>query len=150
MYCAFPRNISRFVHAARSLAGSAARRNDDYCWFYGGSGFPWHGDCSVPAILTFRITKVETEEGTLLRVDGRLDAESVSEFEHSCKNAQLPLTLDFGGLRWIDDEATGFLRQLLSNGAVVTNVSPFVALKLKIEREESFPRMTKEEINETE
>jgi hypothetical protein len=100
--------------------------------------------------LTFRITKVETEEGTLLRVDGRLDAESVSEFEHSCKNAQLPLTLDFGGLRWIDDEATGFLRQLLSDGAVVTNASPFVALRLKDERKDTLPNMTKEEINEAE
>ncbi len=85
-----------------------------------------------------------------MRVDGRLDAESVSEFEHSCKNAQLPLTLDFGGLRWIDDEATGFLRQLLSDGAVVTNASPFVALRLKDERKDTLPNMTKEEINEAE
>ena len=74
-----------------------------------------------------------------MRVDGRLNAESVSEFEHSCKNAQPPLTLDLEGLRWIDDEATGFLRQLLSDGAVVTNASPFVALRLKSEREETFP-----------
>lgn len=85
-----------------------------------------------------------------MRVDGRLDAESVSEFEHSCQEAQLPLTLDFEELRWIDDEATEFLRQMLSDGAVVTNASPYVALRLKIEREEDFPRMTKEEINETE
>ena len=150
MNCAFPRNISLSVHAARSLAGSATRRSDYYCWFYGGSGFPWHEDCSDAAILTFRITKVETEEGILLRVDGRLDAESVCEFEHFCKEAQLPLRLDFGGLRWIDDEATEFLRQLLSDGAVVTNISPFITLRLKNEREDTLPQMTNEEINDAE
>jgi hypothetical protein len=150
MNCAFPRNISRFVHSGRSLAGSAARRNDDYYWIYGGSGFPWHEDCSDAAILTFRITKVETEEEILLRVEGRLYAESLGEFKHSCKEAQLPLRLDFGGLRWIDDEATEFLRQLLSDGAVVTNASPFIALRLKHEREDTLPKMTKEEIDEAE
>jgi hypothetical protein len=100
--------------------------------------------------LTFRITKVETEEGILLRVEGRLDAESLGEFEHSCKEAQLQLTLDFAGLRWIDDKATEFLRQLLSDGAVVTNASPFIALRLKNEREDTLPQMTNEEINDAE
>jgi hypothetical protein len=88
------------------------------------------------------MTSVETEEGTLLRVDGRLDAEALSEFEHSCKKAQLPLTLDFGGLLWIDDRAAEFLRQ--------TNASPFIALRLKHEREDTLPKMTKEEIDEAE
>jgi hypothetical protein len=96
------------------------------------------------------MTNVETEEGTLLRVDGRLDAEALSEFEHSCKKAQLPLTLDFGGLLWIDDRAAEFLRQMLSDGAVVTNASPFIALRLKHEREDTLPKMTKEEIDEAE
>ncbi|MDH3814160.1 MAG: hypothetical protein OEV48_06710 [Acidobacteriota bacterium] len=100
--------------------------------------------------MTFRITKVETEEGTLLRVEGRLDAESLGEFKHSCKEAQLRLTLDFAGLRWIDDEATEFLRQMLSDGAVVTNASPFIALRLKNEREDTLPQMTNEEINDAE
>ena len=150
MNCAFPRNISRFVHAGRSLEASTASRNDDYYWTYGGSRFPWHEDCYFPAILTFRITKVETEEGTLLRVEGRLDAESLGEFKHSCKEAQLRLTLDFAGLRWIDDEATEFLRQMLSDGAVVTNASPFIALRLKNEREDTLPQMTNEEINDAE
>ena len=85
-----------------------------------------------------------------MRVEGRLDAESLGEFEHSCKEAQLQLTLDFAGLRWIDDEATEFLRQMLSYGAVVTNASPFIALRLKNEREDTLPQMTNEEINDAE
>ena len=85
-----------------------------------------------------------------MRVEGRLDAESLGEFKHSCNDAQLPLRLEFGGLRWIDDKATEFLRQLLSDGAVVTNPSSFVALRLKDERKDTLPNMTQEEINEAE
>ena len=88
--------------------------------------------------MTFRITQAATVKGTLLRVDGRLDAESLSEFERCCKETLPPLTLDFEGVLWIDDEGTEFLRQLIADGTVVANASPFVALRLKIEREEMF------------
>ena len=73
-----------------------------------------------------------------MRVDGRLDAESFGEFERSCKEALPPLTLDFEGVLWVDDVAIESLRQLTADGTVVTNASPFIALRLKIEREETF------------
>lgn len=84
--------------------------------------------------MTCRITEIGTEEGTLLRVDGRLDEESLAELESSCKQARPPLILDLQGLRWIDDRARAFLRQLTAEGAVVTQASPYVALRLETER----------------
>ena len=74
-----------------------------------------------------------------MRVDGRLDAESLGELEHTCNKAPPPLTLDFEGVLWIDDQATEYLLRLISDGTVVTNASPYVALRLKNERGETFP-----------
>ena len=95
---------------------------------------------ALPLItMVFRMTQVATEEGTLLRVDGHLNAESLSELEGVCKGALPPLTLNIEGVRWIDDQATAYLQQLIADGAVVTNASPYVALRLKNERGETFP-----------
>jgi hypothetical protein len=83
-------------------------------------------------------------------VDGRLNAESLSELEGVCKEALSPLTLNIEGVLWIDDQATAYLQQLIADGTVVTNASPYVALRLKNEREDTLPQMTNEEINDAE
>ena len=81
--------------------------------------------------MTLRITQVATEKkGSLLRVDGRLVAESLNELEDACEEASTPLTLDFEGVLWIDDRAVEMLRHLMASGTVVTNASPYVALRL--------------------
>jgi hypothetical protein len=100
--------------------------------------------------MSCRINQVATEVGTLLRVDGHLNAESLGELEGVCKEALPPLTLNIEGVRWIDDQATAYLQQLIADGTAVTNASPFIALRLKIEREDTLPRMTNEEINDAE
>ena len=90
--------------------------------------------------MTCRITLVATEEGTLVRVAGRLDAESLRTLEKSCRGARLPLTLDLEGMRWIDDPATACLKQLIADGARVIHASPYVALRLHGQPQETFPR----------
>lgn len=85
--------------------------------------------------MSLRITRIEGDQGTLLRVDGRLEAESLNELEQACEEAQSPLTLNLEGLRWIDDQGAETLRQLIAGGTVVTGASPFVALRLN-EKEE--------------
>jgi len=35
------------------------------------------------------------------------------------------------GVLWIDDRAAEILRQLIASGTVVTNASPYIALRLK-------------------
>ena len=90
--------------------------------------------------MACRIDRVATGKGTLLRVDGRLDAQSLSDLESSCKGARPPLTLNLEGVLWVDDRATAYLRQLIADGTLVTNASPYVALRLKSERGETSPR----------
>ena len=60
--------------------------------------------------MSLRITRIEGNQGTLLRVDGRLEAESLNELEQACEEAQPPLTLNLEGLLWIDDRAAEMLR----------------------------------------
>jgi anti-anti-sigma regulatory factor len=81
--------------------------------------------------VSLRITRVDSDGGTLLRIDGRLEAECVTEFEKACEEASYPLTLDLEGVMWIDDRAADTLRQLIAGGAVMTNASPYIALRLK-------------------
>ena len=85
----------------------------------------------LPLIVSLRITRVDSDGGTLLRIDGRLEAECVTEFEKACEEASYPLTLDLEGVMWIDDRAADTLRQLIAGGAVMTNASPYIALRLK-------------------
>jgi hypothetical protein len=87
--------------------------------------------------MACRIDRVATGKGTLLRVDGRLDGDSLSDLEGCCREARPPLTLDIEGVLWIDDRATAYLQQLIADGTHVTNPSPYVALRLKSERRET-------------
>ena len=100
-------------------------------------GLPWHEACPYCAAVTLRITQVEAETGTILRVDGRLEAESLGELERACQEALLPLILNLEGLLWIDDRAAETLRQLRAKGTVVTNASPYVTLRMKNDRNET-------------
>jgi len=98
---------------------------------------------STLAIVTLRITRMDTEEGSFLQVDGRLEAESLSELERACEGASSPLTLNLEGVQWIDDRAAEALRRLMASGTVVTSASPYVALRLKNKGEETSPPKTK-------
>jgi hypothetical protein len=74
---------------------------------------------------------MDGEKGTLLRVDGRLEGEFLDEFEQACAASRPPLTLDLKGLSWVDEPAAASLVRLVAEGAIVTNASPFIALRLK-------------------
>jgi len=83
-----------------------------------------------------RITRVDSNEGTLLRVDGRLEGEGVNELEQACREARSPLILNLAGVLWIDDRATETLQRMMADDTVVTNASPYVALRLNRKEEE--------------
>lgn len=72
-----------------------------------------------------------------MRVDGRLEAESLRELERACEGALSPLMLNLEGLLWIDDRAAEALRRLRAKGTVVTNASPYVSLRMKNEDEKT-------------
>ena len=79
--------------------------------------------------MALRITRV-VGEGTVQRIDGRLEAEGLAELERACEEARGPLTLNLEGVLSVDDRAAGALRRLADGGATLSNVSPYVALRL--------------------
>ena len=81
--------------------------------------------------VTLRITRANGDEGSVLRIDGRLEAECLGELERACEGARPPLTLNLEGVLWIDDRAAETLRGLMARGAAMENASPYVALRLK-------------------
>ena len=87
--------------------------------------------------MTLRITRVKSDEGTVLRIDGRLEVESLDELERACGGARSPLTLNLEGVPWIDDRAAKILHRLMAGGAAVAKASPYVALRLKSEGEKA-------------
>ena len=97
-------------------------------------GFLGTGLAIIPR-SNLRVTRVESDGGIVLQIDGRLVAESLNALEQACEDARLQLTLNLEGLRWIDDQGAETLRQLIAGGTVVTGASPFVALRLN-EKEE--------------
>ena len=57
-----------------------------------GPAFPGMELASLQHFMVLRITRVEIEEGTCLRIDGRLDAESLTVLDQACNEVRSPLT----------------------------------------------------------
>lgn len=100
-----------------------------------GSRVSWHQACGSTPLLTLRISRIDSDDGTLLRIDGRLDEEALGELEQACEGARLPLTLNLEGMLSLDDRAVETLQRLQAAGANVVNASPYIALRLKSEEE---------------
>jgi anti-anti-sigma regulatory factor len=74
-----------------------------------------------------RIT-VDTEEAaaTVLRVAGRLTAETEPELERASRGIAGTLRIDLSGLQYADDEGIQGLHALVDAGAEVTGVSRYI------------------------
>ncbi len=83
-----------------------------------------------------RITKIAAEDGTVLRLAGRLSADTVAELERLCREVGRPLCLDLSDLRNADDSGLAAIRELVARGAELANVPPFTALLLEGEEPE--------------
>lgn len=84
--------------------------------------------------MTFRITRLDDPEQTILKVDGWLQAGGLAdlerELERALDNASAGLTLDLSGLRQADEAAVELLRRLAAGGARLTNCPPYLALRI--------------------
>jgi hypothetical protein len=80
--------------------------------------------------MSLRISEITDEEGTTLRVDGRLLRPDLAELLRASANAVPPLTLDLAGLLFADAEGVGALNQIRARGASLRNVPPYVSLLL--------------------
>ena len=81
--------------------------------------------------MLIRITKTPGRKTTLLRVEGRLDRESLSVLEAECRSAAGGLVLDLSGVTYADSTGVEFLDLLVQRGAQLQEVTPFLELLLK-------------------
>ena len=81
-------------------------------------------------IVMIRITPQPLAAGTLVKIDGELDAESVSEVDGVCRSAAGPIVLDLAELRSLDSDGEAFLRRLIDGGATVKAVSAYFRMRL--------------------
>ena len=82
-----------------------------------------------------RISSVESVESEVtLRVEGQVKGRWVGVLRESCQAVLAqgrPLSLDLGGVLFIDDEGVAFLRSLAARQVALTNCSPFTAQQLR-------------------
>ena len=93
--------------AEKKAAGDSPRGGAQGAgWTSQWSQASWNRACASSSTVSSCITRVDSDEGTLLRIDGRLEAESLNELERNCRGAQSPLTLNIEErVRWINDRA---------------------------------------------
>ena len=78
----------------------------------------------------FRITRIATPDATILKVQGKLIAAGIAEFEATVNDAAqqgAPIRLDLSGLRFTDSAGLDSLTSLLRNGVTLSGCSNFIA-----------------------
>lgn len=78
--------------------------------------------------VTLRLTHVQDSLGLVLKVDGRLDEEVLSELKRACEDFEGPLRLDLRDLIEADESAVIELRGLRASGAELIRIRPFLQL----------------------
>jgi len=80
--------------------------------------------------MTWRLMVTSTEQGTVIRVDGRLRTDGVAELERVMQAADRPVVLDLSNLTSADDIGLATLRRLRAEGSRLVGASPYVGLLL--------------------
>ncbi len=84
--------------------------------------------------MTLRISTRRDPKGEVVIVDGRLDGEVVEELERVVAEQSGPLRLELAGLRSADEAGLEALRALRARGIVLTGASPYLRLRLGVEK----------------
>jgi hypothetical protein len=78
-----------------------------------------------------RVTRLELASGTILLVEGRLVSAYTDELARECRSLPPGLILDLKNLRGVDARGATLLAKLLSQGAQLRGVSPYVRLRIE-------------------
>jgi len=81
--------------------------------------------------MQLRIVVSSESSRTIIKVDGRLDAEGVPELEKVTRDGSATLCLDLSGLRLADAEGVAALLRLQKAGAMIQGASPYLKLLLE-------------------
>jgi anti-anti-sigma regulatory factor len=80
--------------------------------------------------MTFRISTIEADPATGLKLDGRLTAEVVPELRRVCAELRSSVVLDLTDLRFADRLGVSVLRELKAQGAQLIGISHSLGLLL--------------------
>jgi len=83
--------------------------------------------------MTCRISSKGGESGTVIHIEGRLDAATVPDLLATCRAIGSPLCLDLSGLMSADADGAEALRRLAKAGGRLTDMSPYIR-QLVLER----------------
>jgi hypothetical protein len=86
-----------------------------------------------------RIETIREGSTTVVRIDGDLEGEGVSELERLLSQAVGQLALELANLTHADGRGLGTIRRLESEGVELRGASPFVALLLARAKPSSLP-----------
>jgi len=81
--------------------------------------------------MSFKIDVIEQVTGRVIRVQGRFSGEGVALLREACASQAGPLQLDLSQLRSADALGVEALRQIRSEGAALTGLSPYIELLLQ-------------------
>jgi len=76
--------------------------------------------------MAFRISSRRDESGTVVRIEGSLDAVAVPDLLATCQAVGSPLRLDLSGLMSADADGAEALRRLAEAGAELAGMSPYI------------------------
>jgi ABC-type transporter Mla MlaB component len=81
--------------------------------------------------MAIHVSEAKREHGSVLKVDGQLKADDVSELTKAYRLAHGNCILDLSELQSADSAGLEALRELVSLGAEIRHASPYVELLLK-------------------
>jgi len=81
----------------------------------------------------FRITRIPGASTTILKVEGKLLAPWLDEFQTAVSNdsSTVPISLDLSGVTFVDTAGLEVLAAMIRRGLVVSSCSNFVAALLQ-------------------
>ena len=86
-------------------------------------------------VSMLRITLEENNDGSIVRLAGRLADEFVSEAERVCLSAEAPLLIDATGLQDADADGFALLAKILAGGGRIEGLSTYLAMRIEALRE---------------
>lgn len=88
--------------------------------------------------MVVRITKTNCRNRTVLKVDGLLQAADVAALNGEWASARAPVTLELAELQSADFQGVEAIHQLVSQGARLRGLSPYLELLLSTSRTTTF------------